>query len=87
MAATASGIGAPHYTAKLLTNPRFVKWLSQGVKIAKTKPNDMSVHLGRLYTLREKEDIKDELDILIKQMNSTPPPKPADPLGIRNEIK
>lgn len=61
---------APHYLAKLMTNQGFVKWLAQGVKIGKTAPSAMSVHLGRLFVLREKEDpaTQEAIDELIRKI-------------------
>lgn len=56
---------APYATARLMTNPGFVRWLSRGVKIAKANPQAMSTHLGRLFMLREREDIEDEVSNLI----------------------
>jgi hypothetical protein len=61
-------LGGPYGAAKLITNQSFVKFLTQGVKIMKTDPNAMSVHLGRLFALREKEDIKDEVNSLISSI-------------------
>jgi len=59
-------VGVPRLTARLLTNEKFVRWINKGFKIAKTKPNDMSVHLGRLMALRFKEDIQEDVDNVIK---------------------
>lgn len=56
----------PYATAKLFTSQPFVRWLTQGMQIAKTNPNAMSVHLGRLFVLREKENIRDEIDDVIR---------------------
>ena len=62
----ASLTAIPYVTAKLFTNQHFVKWLTSGIEIAKTNPNAMTVHLGRLFALREKENIREEIDELIK---------------------
>jgi hypothetical protein len=67
-ATVGSMVGGPYGAAKLITNQSFVKFLTQGVKIMKTDPNAMSVHLGRLFALREKEDIKDEVNSLISSI-------------------
>lgn len=56
----------PYYTAKLLTNPGFVKWLSKGVQIAKNNPTDMSMHLGRLFVMKETEDVSDAINEFMK---------------------
>lgn len=58
-------VGLPRLTAKLLTNDKFVRWINQGFKIAKTQPNNMSTHLGRLMVLRFKEDIQGDVDNVI----------------------
>ena len=54
-------VGLPRLTARLLTNQKFVRWLNKGFRIAKTQPNNMSVHLGRLMALRFKEDIQEDV--------------------------
>jgi Tfp pilus assembly protein PilP len=64
----AMGLAGPRYTAKLLTNPKFVRWLNQGFKIAKTKPNAMSTHLGRLMYLRFNPSIQEDVDNIIRGM-------------------
>jgi len=51
--------------AKLMTNPKFVRWLANGAKIAKTRPNDMSVHLSRLMVLRFKDDVQDDVNKVV----------------------
>jgi hypothetical protein len=61
-----SMIGLPRLTAKLMVNPRIVRWLSQGIKIAKNNPNSMPVHLGRLMFLANKEEVKDDVNNLIR---------------------
>jgi hypothetical protein len=61
----ASSIAVPRLTAKLLVNPKFVRWLNQGIKIAKHNPNAMSTHLGRLMYLRFREDIQEDVDNII----------------------
>ena len=67
-ATVGSMLGGPYGAAKLITNQSFVKFLTQGIDIMKTNPNAMSVHLGRLFALREKEDIKDEVNSLISSI-------------------
>lgn len=64
-----AGIGLPYAAAKLITNPRFVRWLSQGVEIAKANPNGMAAHMGRLFVLREREknpEMRTAMDEVIK---------------------
>ncbi len=67
MAASAPVLIAPYYAAKLLTNQKFVSWLAEGVKVTATDPNAMKVHLGRLWALREEEDIQEAVDQVIKK--------------------
>lgn len=59
-------IGAPKITAKLLMSPKFVRWLAGGIKIAKTKPDAMAVHLGRLMVLRHRENMREDVDNIIR---------------------
>lgn len=55
------GLGAavPYAAAKLITNPKFVKWLATGAQILKTNPNSLLVHIGRLAELAKDDEIKD----------------------------
>jgi hypothetical protein len=57
---------APYYVSRLITNPKFVKWLANGIKISKTRPNAMATHIGRLFTLAEKENLEDEVGYLFQ---------------------
>ena len=65
VAGTVGLTAIPKLTAKLMTNQKFVRWLSKGVQIAKTSPNDMGVHMGRLFALDFKEDVRSDLDPLL----------------------
>jgi hypothetical protein len=56
----------PYGAAKLLTSEKFVRWLSDGVKVMKTSPQDMSTHLSRLMVLRFREDIQEDVDNVIR---------------------
>lgn len=60
----------PRQTAKLLTNDKFVRWLATGVKVAKTNPNAMKIHLGRLFNIRASENIKPEINELMKVIST-----------------
>jgi hypothetical protein len=64
---TATTLGyAPRKIAKLLTNAKFVRWLASGIKISKTRPDVMKIHLGRLFAIRASDpDIKEEINELI----------------------
>jgi len=59
-------VGLPRLTAKLLVNQKFVRWINKGFEIAKTNPDAMSVHLGRLMALRFKDNIQEDVDNVIK---------------------
>lgn len=61
-------VAVPRLTAKLLTSPKFVRWLATGANIAKTHPNDLSSHLGRLMVFRFREDIQEDVDQVIKSI-------------------
>jgi len=50
-------IGTANVTAKLMTNPNFIKWLSQGIKIAGNKGMDATLqHIGKLGTIMANAD-------------------------------
>jgi len=51
---------APRYAAKLITNPRFVGWLSQAIRLSTRGEGSFARHIGRLATIGEVEpEIKD----------------------------
>lgn len=47
---------APRMAAKLITSPKFVDWLSRGVRIADANPNRLTAHIGRLATIAGEDD-------------------------------
>ena len=50
-------MGTANLTAKLMTNPNFIKWLSQGIKIADNKGTDAVIqHIGKLGTIMANAD-------------------------------
>ena len=49
----AGSMGATNAGARLMTSPKFVRWLAQSTEIA---PNKAAAHIGRLATLAEQED-------------------------------
>ena len=60
MAQTALGIGAttilaPRYAAKLMTSPKFLRWLKSTAQVANKGVNPLSVQLGRLAILPGKD--------------------------------
>ncbi|MAO24619.1 MAG: hypothetical protein CMJ25_28055 [Phycisphaerae bacterium] len=65
-----SGLIAPYASAKLMTNPSFVKWLSEGVEIAAFKPNSFGQHIRRLVQISEvNPDIRDEVKGVIQGLS------------------
>ena len=65
-----SGLVAPYASAKLMTNPSFVKWLSEGVEIAAFKPNSFGQHIRRLVQISEvNPDIRDEVKGVIQGLS------------------
>tara|TARA_R110001583_G_scaffold42424_3_gene134828 strand:+ start:8477 stop:11017 length:2541 start_codon:yes stop_codon:yes gene_type:complete len=64
------GLVAPYASAKLMTNPSFVKWLSEGVEIAAFKPNSFGQHIRRLVQISEvNPDIRDEVKGVIQGLS------------------
>ena len=50
-------IGSSRVVAGLMTNPRFIKWLAQGIKIGQNKGVDGAIeHLGRLGVIMGNAD-------------------------------
>lgn len=49
----AASMGATNAGARLMTSPKFVRWLAQSTEVA---PNKAAAHIGRLATLAEQED-------------------------------
>lgn len=59
----AVGIGAllaPAAAAKLMTNPKFVRWLADAGKISISDPNSIGPFMGRLYAIAEGEPLVQE---------------------------
>ena len=64
------GLVAPYASAKLMTNPSFVKWLSEGIEIAAFKPNSFGQHIRRLVQISEvNPDIRDEVKGVIQGLS------------------
>ena len=50
-------IGGARATASLMTNPSFIKWLAQGIKISGNKGTDAVIqHLGKLGVIMANAD-------------------------------
>lgn len=57
-----SALIAPYMSAKLMTNPSFVKWLTEGVEKAAYDPMSFGQHVRRLYQIYElNPDIREEV--------------------------
>lgn len=64
----------PRAAAKLMTNPKFVRWLADGSKISPVNYNGLSGHLGRLVTIGKAEPvIKQEIEQFIDAFRSISP--------------
>ena len=60
---------APYAAAKLMTSPRFVKWLAEGVQTAAYNPNSFGQHVRRLVQIWEAEpEIRDEIQAILDGM-------------------
>ena len=64
---TAAAIGGatipPYLVAKLLTNPRFTRWMVNGMKRVTDKPASLNLHLTRLATIAKLEpEIREEIE-------------------------
>ncbi len=65
---------APRVAAKLITSPRFIKWLLTPV----TNPNGIGAHLGRLVGIAKVEpELKEAIEQYIQAMR--PAEKVAGP--------
>jgi len=47
----ATAVALPYMSAKLLTNPKFVRWLSRGIQEGATDFNSVTAHMGRLLAI------------------------------------
>lgn len=58
-------IGSSRVVAGLMTNPRFIKWLAQGIKIGQNKGVDGAIeHLGRLGVIMGNADSEDRKSVV-----------------------
>ena len=56
------GAGLSYGSAKLLTAPWFIDWLTKGVELAQRNPNGLAVHFGRLTKIvSEQPEVADDL--------------------------
>ena len=54
-AATAPAILTPRYAAKLMTSPKFIRWLKSTAQVANQGVNPLSIQIGRLAILPGKD--------------------------------
>ena len=73
-ALTAAGLTIPSFlTAKLLTSPRFVRWLTNGMKIVGDDATSLNRHLTRLISVQASEPhLKEELQQYRDAMRTAP---------------
>lgn len=74
----ALGALGANLTARVMTSPRFVRWLAKSTEV---KPNGFTAHLGRLSAIAASEPAATKEAILdyVETFNSTAPePQPAD---------
>lgn len=58
----AASYGGPYAMARLMTNPKFVRWLARGYQIEPTNYNGLTAHIGRLAVIAKAEpEIKGEI--------------------------
>lgn len=71
-AATVGSLGlmTPAIYGKLVTSPRFVNWLGQGLEIAPTNFNGIGTHLGRLAAITKAEpELREPINELLKNIH------------------
>ena len=73
-------IVAPRGIAKLMTSPRFVKWLAEGTEIVATNPNSMANHVRRLVQIQAANpEIRDEVRAILQGLQGeTTEPMPKN---------
>ena len=54
-AAFTGSLLAPRYSAKLMTDPRFLRWLKSTSQVANTAPNQLATQIGKLAALPGKD--------------------------------
>lgn len=65
---------AQNRVAKMLTSPKFVRWLSTGVEMQVTKPNSLPSWMVRLYAIAEAEpDLRDDIFQLLNKPQTVEP--------------
>jgi hypothetical protein len=65
-----AGLAGQYGGAKLMTNPAYVKWLTQGAEIAAFNPNAFGQHIRRLVQIQAvNPEIRDELRAVIQGLS------------------
>ena len=60
------GLAVPWLSAKLMTNPDFVRWMATGVSKSVYQPNSMGDHIRRLIQIWEvNPEIRDEIQAML----------------------
>lgn len=71
-ATVGSSVVTPYVAARLITNPRFVRWLALSRNIS-SDPNSLARHLGRLVAIGEAEpEIKDAVNQYYAAVRQSP---------------
>lgn len=68
-AGAASGVGISYITAKMLTSPKIVNWLTKPVNVS--NGNDLAAHIARLYVIFKSEEndaVRDDLGRFIDDL-------------------
>jgi hypothetical protein len=64
------GLAGQYGGAKLMTNPAYVKWLTQGAEIAAYNPNSFGQHIRRLVQIQAANpEIRDEIRAVIQGLS------------------
>jgi len=65
-----AGLAGQYGGAKLMTNPAYVKWLTQGAEIAAFNPNSFGQHIRRLVQIQAvNPEIRDEIRAVIQGLS------------------
>lgn len=64
-----AGVLAPRVAAKLLTNPKTIRWMADGARVSLSDPNAVTAHLGRLLAIGKAEPaMRDYVDQLYQSL-------------------
>ena len=66
LAAAGAGLLSPRVAAKLITNPRFIKWLSDGSQVNIRNANSIGAWMSKLATVAKIEpEIRNEIQLYL----------------------